>query len=192
MPTSAPFHAFAYLDIDHPVVAWGAYRGFLVSAHAEARPPQVPVSMMLAGMIQHQNNARLHNELLIEGVRVGRSPDQVPRLTGMYFFTDVVQASAALAWGGHFRPENLVEVEVHPVRPPSKVDANWITYAERDAAGRIHPTKTDWIELESRPAINRSGKPSWMAEPSSLGLKSVSVRMRMSHAHFRTLWIRLK
>ncbi len=142
----SPFEAFAYLDIDHPVVAWSAYRGVLVSAHAEARPPEAPVSMMFAGMIQHQNNARLHNELLIEGVRARQFPDHVPRLTGMFFFTDVAQTRAAQSWGGHFRSENLVEVEVRPDRPYSKVDANWITYAERDSNGRIDPTKADWIE----------------------------------------------
>lgn len=146
MPTPAPFQAFAYLDVDHPVVAWGAYRGILVSAHAEARPPQAPVSIMFAGMIQNQNNARLHNELLIEAVRARHFPDQVSRLTGMYFFIDVAQASAALSWGGHFRRQNLVELEVQPVASYSKVDANWITYAERDSADRIDGTKTNWIE----------------------------------------------
>lgn len=146
MPTPTPFQAFAYLDIDHPVVAWGAYRGILVSAHAEARPPQAPVSMMFAGMIQRQNNARLYNELLIEGVRARQFPDQVPRLTGMYYFIDVTQAKAAQSWGGHFRRENLVEVEVNPVRPYSKLDANWITYAECDSAGRIDPARTGWID----------------------------------------------
>lgn len=146
MPTPAPFQAFAYLDIDHPVVAWGVYRGILVSAHAEARPPQAPVSMMFASMIQHQNNARLHNELLIEGVRAQRFSDRVPRLTGMYFFVDIAQAYAAQSWGDHFRRENLVEVEVRPVRPYSKVDANWITYAECDSAGRMDRARTDWIE----------------------------------------------
>ena len=41
--------AFVFLDIDHPIVAWGAYRGVLVSANAEYQLPQYPVSMMFAG-----------------------------------------------------------------------------------------------------------------------------------------------
>ena len=155
MPTAEPFQAFAYLDIDHPVVAWGAYRGVLISAHAEARPPEAPVSMMFAGMIQHENNARLHNEFLIERVRTEKFWHQISRLTGMYFFTDVGQADAALPWGGHFRPENLAELEVHPVGPYSKVDANWITHAEVDGNGRIDPAATEWIEKY------------WAGEPSS-------------------------
>jgi hypothetical protein len=146
MPTAEPFQAFAYLDIDHPVVAWGAYRGVMVSAHAEARPPEAPVSMMFAGMIQHENNARLHNEFLIERVRAEKFSQQVSRLTGMYFFTDVAQAEAALPWGGHFRTENLAELEVHPVGPFRKVDANWITHAKLDGNGRIDTAATEWIE----------------------------------------------
>lgn len=146
MPTVKAFQAFAYLDIDHPVVAWGAYRGVLVSAHAEARLPKAPVSMMFAGIVQHQNNARLHNEFRIEHVRAERFPHQVSRLTGMYFFTDGGQAESALEWGGHFRSENLAELEVRPVRPCSMVDANWITHAEVDGNGRIDPAATKWIE----------------------------------------------
>ena len=141
-----PFQAFAYVDIDHPVVAWGAYRGVLVSVHAEARPPEAPVSMMFAGMIQHQSNARLHNEFLIERVRAEKAAHQISRLTGMYFFTDVGQAHAALPWGGHFLPENLAELEVHPVGPYSRVDASWITHANLDGNGRVDPIKTEWIE----------------------------------------------
>ena len=56
-----PFQAFAYLDIEHPVVAWGVYRGVLVSAQASAAPPNCPVSMMFAGIIHHKNNVRLQN-----------------------------------------------------------------------------------------------------------------------------------
>jgi hypothetical protein len=141
-----PFQAFAFLDIDHPVVAWGVYRGVLVSAQAGGTPPECPVSVMFAGIVQHQNNARLHNELLIELVRSQRFQAKVSRLAGMFFFTDVVQANAAVSWGGHFCQENLAELEVHPIGPTTKVDANWITYAQVDAAGRLNPNATAWIE----------------------------------------------
>ena len=65
-----PFQAFAYLNIDHPVVAWGVYRGVIVSAQVTGTPPTCPVSMMFAAMVQSQNNARFQNELLIDFVRV--------------------------------------------------------------------------------------------------------------------------
>jgi len=40
---------FAFLDIEHPVIAWETYRGVLVSANAEYVPPDCPISMMFAG-----------------------------------------------------------------------------------------------------------------------------------------------
>ena len=81
--------AFAYLNVDHPVVAWAVYRGTLVSAAAvdsAAADSARPVSMMFAGMIQHQANARFQNELLIDSIRRQRHADQVSRLAGMYFW----------------------------------------------------------------------------------------------------------
>src|SRR5437660_2208840 len=104
-----PLQAFAYLDIDNPVVAWGAYRGVLISAQAAAIPPNCPVSLMFAGMIQHQNIVHLENELLIEAARTSHFPHQISRLAGMYFFTDLEQAKKAEFWGGYFRSENLAQ-----------------------------------------------------------------------------------
>lgn len=141
-----PFQAFAFLDIEHPVVAWGVYRGVLVSALASGTPPEGPVSMMFAGIIQQQNNARLHNELLIEKVRARSYRSQVSRLAGMYFFTDANHAETATAWGRHFCRDNLAELEVHPIGSTTKVDANWITYAQVDSTGRLNPDATAWIE----------------------------------------------
>jgi hypothetical protein len=60
---------FAYVDIEHPVVAWAAYRGSLVSVNAEFSPPNCPVSMMFSGMLYNQNHSRLLNELIIEKYR---------------------------------------------------------------------------------------------------------------------------
>src|SRR5437867_2483042 len=141
--------AFGYLNVDHPVVAWGVYRGVLVSVEAIGSSPNQqaqPVSMMFAGMIQHQNNARLQNELLIEAVRVRRYAHQVSRLSGMYFFTDLAEARAAEAWGGHFRAENLAELAVRPLGHTTRVDSNWITYAPRDSTGRLDKQDLSWID----------------------------------------------
>lgn len=135
--------AFAFLDIDHPVVAWGAYRGILVSANAEYQPPQCPVSMMFAGIVLHQNNTRLWNELLIEKYRQVHFPRCNSRLTGMYFFEDLHTAECAYQWGGHFSPEFLAEIELYPTSAIFRHDANWITYAPLDSNGRIK--SEEWI-----------------------------------------------
>ncbi|HVS27480.1 MAG TPA: hypothetical protein VHE58_09345 [Burkholderiales bacterium] len=140
------FKGFAYLNVDHQVVAWGVYRGVLVSAQAAGTPPKCPVSVMFAGIVQSQNNARFQNELLIDAVRAQRYPQQMSRLAGMYFLEDLAQADKATAWGGHFRQENIVELEVHPVGIPARVDSNWITYAKVDGDGRLDQTDLSWVE----------------------------------------------
>lgn len=135
--------AFAFLDIDHPVVAWGAYRGVLVSANAEYQPPQCPVSMMFASIILQQNNARLRNELLIEKYRQIHFPRCYSRLRGMYFFEERSIAEHAYEWGGHFSPEYLAELELYPTSAIFRHDANWITHAPLDQEGRIE--SEEWI-----------------------------------------------
>jgi len=141
--------AFAYLDVDHPIVAWAVYRGTLVSVAAVGSAPTAshrPVSMMFAGMIQHQANARFQNELLIDAVRRQRYAHQVSRLTGMYFFTDHDEAKAAQNWGAYFRAESLSEVAVYSASPRTRVDANWITAAPLDTHGRLEVSDLSWID----------------------------------------------
>jgi len=146
MSAADRFEAFAFLDVIHPVVAWGVYRGVLVSARAGDHSHGLPVSMMFAGMVLHQNNTRLHNELLIEQTRAKRFPEATSRLTGMFFFTDRGSAHRAESWGGHFDRSYLAELEVYPVRPPTVVDASWITHAPVHPDGRITLGSTEWIE----------------------------------------------
>lgn len=134
---------YAFIDVDHPVVAWAAYRGVLVSANAEYLPPQCPISMMFAGIVLHQNNVRLHNELLIEKYRQLHFPHRNSRLTGMYFFEDRGVAEQAYEWGGHFLPEYLGEFELYPSNSITRLDSNWITHAPLRQDGRIQ--NEEWI-----------------------------------------------
>jgi len=158
MPT--PCRAFAFLDIDHPIVAWEVYRGVLVSALARDKPPRCPVSMMFASIIQHQDNVRFQNELLIEHIRQQHHPDQISRLTALYLFHDKHLAELALTWGAHFLPENLAELEFHPVGHVSRLDSNWITNAPRDNKGQICRDDLSWISRywSGEPY---DGKPLW-------------------------------
>ena len=134
---------FAYLDIEHLAVAWGAYRGVLVSAHAEPTRDGCPVSMMLAGIVSAQNATRLQNELQIEAVRQQHFPSLPSRLSAMYFFDSEADAGRIDGWGGHFTPGNLTELQLYPTVQPSRHDSNWITYAERNDSGLL--TSTNWI-----------------------------------------------
>lgn len=135
--------AYAFVDVDHPVVAWAAYRGVLVSANAAYPPPQCPISMMFAGIVLNQNNVRLHNELVIEKYRQLYFTNHNSRLTSMYFFEDLCSARQAYEWGEHFSPEYLGEFELYPSNPISRLDSNWITYAPLRQDRKI--LDEDWI-----------------------------------------------
>src|SRR3990167_3840117 len=127
---------FIYLDITHPLVAWECYRGVLMP------PSSSPVinhpSIMTAGMLQTGDNERLSNELLIESIRSQKFPKSVSRLKCIFVFNDehVAKKPVIERWGGHFQSQNLAKVEVYE-NNRSVVDANWITYAEKDSNGLI-------------------------------------------------------
>lgn len=141
--------AFAYLDLNHPPVAWAVARGMLVSGDQMSESAG-PISHMFAGIIEHGNNSRLFNELLIEGVRLRKFPSSVSRLQGMYFFTSRAEALSHVNdvnWPDYFLDENLVEFELYPSGEPTTVDANWITFAPRGIDGRVSSSDVSWIDL---------------------------------------------
>jgi len=149
MPT-----VFACLDVEHPVVAWAAYRGVLVSSLAEAKQEGCSVSMMLAGMFLYGDSVRFQNELEIEQVRQKRYSTLPSRLAAMYFFESSKDVERIAEWGGHFSKDNMVELDLYPTSPVSRHDSNWITYAPLDQTGRIR--STEWIDAywKGEPASN--------------------------------------
>jgi len=138
---------FAFLDVEHPPVAWAVMRGILVSVDRAPGPTRSFASYMLAGLIQNQSNWRMNNETIIEYVRGQRFPAKVSRLRGIYFFEHRDQAQKAIAqkWGGHFELNNLVELELYPDGDVTRVDANWITDAPRGDHGHLDTTDLTWI-----------------------------------------------
>ncbi len=140
---------FAFLDLDHPPVAWAVMRGMMVSADYASSPPDPGfISFMQAGMIEHQNNARIFNESMIEAVRSAGFANKTSRMRGMYFFPSRAEAEARTGdpeWPPYFRPENLLELELHCDADPTVADSNWITFAPRGPDGRIPTGDPDWI-----------------------------------------------
>ncbi|MDN7717797.1 hypothetical protein [Burkholderia gladioli] len=120
---------FIYLDIEHPVVAWNAYRGVLTSRdRIWTQYGCGAVSLRLAGIFDSGDFDRLQSELAIDAVRERYFPDAVSRLSGMFVFDEVESALAAedAAWGGHIKSDYLTDVGlVYSVA--TRVDANWIT-----------------------------------------------------------------
>ena len=136
---------FAYLDIENPIVAWGVYRGVLVSAKADGDLSHpCTVSMMFASMVRNRNGVQLQNELILEEFRQAQFPQCVSRLAGMYFFEGLDAAKSAASWGEHFTKECLSEIELFPTVGASRHDANWISYAPRDRDHRY--TETCWFK----------------------------------------------
>ncbi len=145
---------FAFLDVDHVPTAWAVMRGMLISARCN--PGYIPgcLSFMLAGIIFHGNNARLHNELIIEDYRLKHFPSKTSRLEGLYFFESRAEAlRIANSWGGHFVEKNLYELEFRPSVAPNRLDSDWITY-ENDL------TNSKWIDDYWR-GTPRSPAPAW-------------------------------
>jgi len=155
---------FAFLDLEHPPVAWAVMRGMLVSADlASIDHTQGFISFMLARMIECQNNPRIFNEFAIEYVRQKISSNSVSRLRGMYFFGSYEEAMYRVGdanWPNYFRAENLVELELYSPQHVTIVDSDWVTFATRDKDNRIRTDDIQWIEnyWKGEP---RSTKPIW-------------------------------
>jgi hypothetical protein len=139
---------WAFLDLEHPAVAWAVMRGMLVSASHVADAAGF-ISFMQAGMMSVGNNARIFNEAIIELYRAKHFPQLPSRMRSMYFFGSRAEAEARLddkEWPPYFTAENLLELELFCEEVPTIVDANWITYARIDeATGRIPIDDLSWI-----------------------------------------------
>ncbi|WP_147407820.1 hypothetical protein [Rhodopseudomonas palustris] len=152
--TALPFESlqsigsvYAFLDVDHPAVQWAVMRGMLVSS-SHVSDSEGFVSFMQAGIVAAGNNARLFNEAIIELYRQKNFQKNQSRMRGMYFFGSRAEAEARINdadWPAYFKPENLVEFDLHCDEMPTVVDANWITFAEVDKSGRIPIDSLEWI-----------------------------------------------
>jgi hypothetical protein len=140
---------FAFLDLEHPAVAWAVMRGMLVSSDYASEPKNPGfISFMQAGIIEALNNARLFNEFVIEAVRLSIFSQQVSRMRGIYFFRtrdDAVARIGDAKWPPYFEARNLLELKLCYDEPFTDVDANWITFAPVGNDGRVCLADLQWI-----------------------------------------------
>ena len=156
---------YCFLDLEHPAVAWAVMRGMLVSADYAATPTNLGfISFMQAGMIDATNNRRIHNEFLIESVRISLFSGRVSRMRGMFFFHSREEAAARIGdpdWPPYFEAKNLLELELRHSEPFTDVDANWITFAPLTEDGRVSTgDDLQWIRRYWA-GENYSDKPVW-------------------------------
>lgn len=172
---------YAFLDLEHPAVAWAVMRGMLVSAsHAFASPGFI--SFMQAGMIAAGNNARIFNEAIIELYQANYFPELPSRMRSMYFFGSRAEAEVRIGdkeWPPYFTADNLLELELFCDAVPTIVDANWITFARIDeATGRIPIDNLDWMSKYWR-GKKYNESPVWEALANGIALvPEESVRRR--------------
>ncbi len=121
---------FAYLNIDHTMVAWEVAIGRLQSV-SEIEGERFGVSLWAYSLLQSYVNgrqpARFANECRLESVRRRHYPNCVSRLNGLYFFRSEDNASAALnRWGmpQHKRYISAVQFQATAL---TEVDSEWIT-----------------------------------------------------------------
>lgn len=128
---------YIYLDIEDLFVAWECYRGALLSPYKPETDHHSYISVMFARAIQQANNIKILNEFIFEMVRQAEFQHQVSRLRCLYIFPDENMARNASTWGEHFSSENNLSKVTYTALQVTKVDANWISYAERDSAGVV-------------------------------------------------------
>lgn len=134
---------FAYLNIDHPVVAWEVAIGRIKSVFDE-RYPNFGISSWQFSLLDKYSkngyNTKFINELLLEKKRQINHPHKVSRLQGLYFFENEDDAHRALdRWGlskyrGYISPVRFKPEKI------TKVDSEWITSYLNSGKS------TDWME----------------------------------------------
>ena len=124
--------AYVFLDVQNPWVAWGAYRGVLVT-----RPvtPLGFVSAWLADLLRKRGSEHVKTECDLERIRAERFPERISRLGGFFCFHDLecAQAAARLwntATRNNFSLEYLAKLSLTDAEGRDQLDSNWITYAQ--------------------------------------------------------------
>ena len=149
---------WVYLNILHPMVAWGCYRGVIASTTVlwdeSGRPDALPLMTALRASDQRW----LMREHKLEQVRQMVAPRSVPRIGGLFCFTDLQLAERALGWGVAFRTELLAEVEVHARAPATLVDARWLASPELPLDDE---SATQWMQGYWSGQPKPGGEPHW-------------------------------
>lgn len=135
---------YAYLNINHPMVAWEVAIGRIRSACDLGMEHQnFGISLWQYNLLKkysvHGSNRRFVNELLLESVRQEKYQAAVSRLRGVYFFESERDAHAAIdRWGIPGNRKFITPVNFS-ANNTTHVDSEWIT-------SYLNSDETDWME----------------------------------------------
>ncbi|MEW6246641.1 MAG: hypothetical protein AB1555_08025 [Nitrospirota bacterium] len=122
---------FAYLNIDHPMVAWEVAIGRLQSV-TEITGERFGVSLwaysLLQSYVQNHQPKRFENELRLEYIRQRGYRDCVSRLHGLYFFRSEEDARVALDRWGIPHLKRYISAVQFDASALTEVDSEWITF----------------------------------------------------------------
>lgn len=127
---------YAYVNIDHPMVAWEVAIGRIKSI-CDDQDDDFGVSLWFYSLMQKYVKDPLsncvNNEFKLELIRKNEFPNQVSRLRGVYFFESREMANIALdRWGLSKNKKYVTEIDFFG-NNYSYVDSEWITdYLESD------------------------------------------------------------
>ncbi|WP_158116602.1 hypothetical protein [Vibrio cincinnatiensis] len=121
---------YAYVNIEHPMVAWEVAIGRIKSI-CDGQDSNFGVSLwfysLIQKYIQSPNSKRVVNEFKLEKIRQLHFPNQVSRLRGVYFFESREMANVALdRWGLSHHKKYVTEIYFSG-NNYSYVDSEWIT-----------------------------------------------------------------
>ena len=133
---------FAYLNIEHPMVAWEVAIGRMKSSCDNIKD-NFGISLWQYNLLKKYSNTgeykKIINELKLERMRQRKYSNHVSRLRGLYFFESEEDAKSALdRWNMPQRKKYISAVNFS-ANSVTKVDSEWITW-------NLLSENTDWME----------------------------------------------
>jgi len=122
---------YAYLNINHPIVAWEVAIGRIRSAcDLGMETENFGISLWQYNLLRNAKNGvskRFLNELKLEKTRQKYAPNSVSRLRGVYFFESENDAHAAVERWGIPQNKKFISAVNFSANKTTRVDSEWIT-----------------------------------------------------------------
>jgi hypothetical protein len=134
---------YAYLNINHPMVAWEVAIGRIRSAcDLGMEAENFGISLWQYNLLRRAKDGaskRFLNELKLEKTRQNVAPDSVSRLRGVYFFESERDAYAAIERWRIPQNKHYITAVNFSANKTTRVDSEWIT-------SYLLSDESDWMQ----------------------------------------------